>query len=33
MSAQKLTVEFDPSRVSQTQIEAALNDAGYPVET
>lgn len=27
----RVAIEFDPSRVSLPQIEAALDDAGYPV--
>ncbi len=29
---QKVEVDFDPNRVSQQQIEAALAEAGYPVQ-
>ncbi len=28
----RIDVAFDPARVSLAQIEAALDDAGYPVE-
>ena len=30
---QQVKVSFDPSRVSLPQIEAALDDAGYPVQS
>ena len=29
---QKVEIDFDPNRVSQAQIEAALAEAGYPVQ-
>ncbi|CAA9543376.1 MAG: hypothetical protein AVDCRST_MAG59-1053 [uncultured Thermomicrobiales bacterium] len=29
----KVQVAFDPARVSLAQIEAALDEAGYPVQT
>ena len=30
-ATKRVEVDFDPSRVSQAQIEAALDEAGYPV--
>ena len=31
-TTKRVDVAFDPSRVSLAQIEAALDDAGYPVQ-
>jgi copper ion binding protein len=28
----RVAIDFDPGRVSQAQIEAALDEAGYPVQ-
>jgi copper ion binding protein len=30
-ATKKVVIEFDPSRVSQSTIEATLDDEGYPV--
>jgi copper chaperone CopZ len=32
-ATKRVAVEFDPVRVSQEQIEAALTEAGYPVRS
>ena len=32
-STKRVDVAFDPGRVSLTQIEEALDEAGYPVQT
>ena len=32
-SSKRVDIDFDPGRVSQAQIEAALDEAGYPVQT
>ena len=31
LPAKKVTISFDPGQVTSIQIEAALDDAGYPV--
>jgi len=31
-STKQVQVTYDPSRVSLTEIEAALDDAGYPIQ-
>jgi copper ion binding protein len=31
-STKRIEIDFDPGRVSLAQIEAALDDAGYPVQ-
>ena len=31
LSTKQVTISFDPGKVSVTQIEAALDEAGYPV--
>ena len=30
--SKRVEIDFDPGRVSQVQIEAALDEAGYPVQ-
>jgi copper chaperone len=32
VDTKKVDISYDPSRVSLTQIEAALDEAGYPVQ-
>jgi copper chaperone CopZ len=31
-SSKRVEIDFDPGRVSLAQIEAALDEAGYPVQ-